>query len=106
MPNALLEAMSCGIPSIATRVSGSEDIIEDGINGLLIEPEEPAQMAQAIRRLIEDTELAQRLAEAGRATALREYQLSHAAERCLDFYYQALGLHKDEQSLVTTGIER
>jgi glycosyltransferase involved in cell wall biosynthesis len=105
MPNALLEAMSCGIPSIATRVSGSEDIIEDGINGLLIEPEEPAQMAQALRRLIEDTELSQRLAEAGRATALREYQLSHAAERCLDFYYQALGLHEDEQSLVTAGIE-
>ena len=105
MPNALLEAMSCGIPSIATRVSGSEDIIEDGVNGLLVEPERPEQMAHALRRLIEDTELAQRLAEAGRATALRDYQLSHAAERCLEFYYQALGLKQNEKSLVTTGIE-
>jgi glycosyltransferase involved in cell wall biosynthesis len=98
--------MSCGVPSIATRVSGSEDIIEDEVNGLLVEPEQPEHMAQALRRLIEDTELAQRLAEAGRATALREYQLSHAAERCLEFYYQALGREqRKEKSLVTTGRE-
>jgi glycosyltransferase involved in cell wall biosynthesis len=106
MPNALLEAMSCGIPSIATRVSGSEDIIKDGINGLLVEPEQPEQIAQALRRLIEDPELAQRLAEAGRATVLSEYQLLHAAERCLEFYHQALGLKQsNEKSLVTTGMK-
>ncbi len=106
MPNALLEAMSCGVPSIATRVSGSEDIIEDEVNGLLVEPEQPELMAQALRRLIEDTELAQRLAEAGRTTALQEYQLSHAAERCLEFYDQALGREqRKEKSLVTTGRE-
>jgi len=105
MPNALLEAMSCGIPSIATRVSGSEDIIEDNINGLLIEPEQPAQMAQALRRLIENTELAQHLAEAGRTTALCKYQLITQAEKCLEFYYQALDLNEHEKSLVTTEIE-
>ncbi|HEY4035209.1 MAG TPA: glycosyltransferase family 4 protein [Ktedonobacteraceae bacterium] len=105
MPNALLEAMSCGIPSIATRVSGSEDIIEDGVNGLLVEPEQPEQMAHALRRLIEDPELAQRLAEAGRVTVLCDYQLSHAAERCLEFYYQALGLSQNEKLLAAAGIE-
>jgi glycosyltransferase involved in cell wall biosynthesis len=88
MPNALLEAMSCGLPSIATRVSGSEDMIEDGINGLLVEPEQPAQMAEALRRLIEDTELAKRFSEKGRATAMHEYQLSNVAERCLALYYK------------------
>lgn len=88
MPNALLEAMSCGVPSIATRVSGSEDIIEYGVNGLLIEPEQPAQMAQALRRLIEDTELAQHLAQEGHTTILSKYQLLYTAEQCLEFYYQ------------------
>jgi glycosyltransferase involved in cell wall biosynthesis len=104
MPNALLEAMSCAVPSIATRVSGSEDIIEDGVNGLLVEPEQPEQMAEALRRLIEDTELAQRLARAGHATILREYQLSHVTDQCLKFYYQILQQDQTEKSLVTTGM--
>ena len=105
MPNALLEAMSCGVPSIATRVSGSEDIIEDGVNGLLIEPEQPDQMAQALRRLIEDTELAQRLAREGYATILSKYQLSHAAEQCLEFYYQILGSNIERRCQRDNGIQ-
>src|SRR5262249_9884403 len=74
MPNALLEAMACGLPCIATRVSGSEDLITDGLNGILLEPEEPVQMAYALRSLIEDSELAQRLGQEGRATVVGKYQ--------------------------------
>src|SRR5690348_17102649 len=84
MPNALLEAMACGLPCVATRVSGSEDIILAGVNGLLVEPEQPAEMAQALRRLIEDSELAQRLGQAGRATVVRDYQLTTMVEQCLE----------------------
>jgi glycosyltransferase involved in cell wall biosynthesis len=90
MSNALLEAMACGLPCIATRVSGSEDIIVDSLNGMLVEPEEPVQMAHALRSLIEDTELAQRLGREGRTTVVREYQLVHIVERCLDLYRQLL----------------
>jgi glycosyltransferase involved in cell wall biosynthesis len=90
MPNALLEAMACGLPCIATRVSGSEDIIVDGLNGILIEPEQPAQMAHALRCLIEDTKLAQRLGREGRATMVREYQLIHIVQRSLDLYRRLL----------------
>lgn len=104
MPNALLEAMSCGVPSIATRVSGSEDIIQDGVNGLLVEPEQPEQMAEALRRLIEDTELAQRLAQEGRATILDKYQLSHVTNQCLEFYYRVLEQDQAAKSLVTSGV--
>jgi len=90
MPNALLEAMACGTPSIATRVSGSEDIIVDGVNGLLVDPEEPEQMAQALHRLIGDTAMAQQMAQEGRATILRDYQLSCVIERCVEMYHRAL----------------
>jgi len=90
MPNALLEAMACAIPCIATRVSGSEDIIVDGINGLLVEPEQPSEMAQALRRVIEDAELAQKLAQEGHATIQRDYQLIHVTQRCIDLYLYAL----------------
>jgi len=100
MPNALLEAMACGIPCIATRVSGSEDIIADGINGLLVEPEQPAEMAQALRRMIEDAELAQKLAQEGYATVQRDYQLIHVTRQCVDLYRHALA--KDQTAFIAS----
>ncbi len=90
MPNALLEAMACGLPCVATRVSGSEDIITDDVNGLLVASEQPADMAQALRRLIEDTELAYKLGQEARQTVLRKYQLQHTTEQTLQFYYYIL----------------
>ena len=90
MPNALLEAMSCGLPCVATRVSGSEDIVVDGVNGLLVEPEQPEELARALRRIIEDTELAQHMAEEARATMLRDYQLSTVITRCVEVYRRVL----------------
>jgi glycosyltransferase involved in cell wall biosynthesis len=86
MPNALLEAMACGLPCIAARVSGSEDIIVDGVNGLLVEPEQPVELAHALRRLVEDSDLAQRLAQEARATVVRNYQLTRIVEQLLDLY--------------------
>lgn len=105
MPNALLEAMACGLPCVATRVSGSEDIITDGINGLLVEPEEPVELAQALRRMIEDQNLAQRLAQEARATVLRDYQLSVIAKRCLRLYYHLLTQDKPILPIIQEGRE-
>ena len=87
-PNALLEGLACGLPCVATRVSGSEDIITDGVNGLLVEPEQPAEMAQALRRIIEDSDLAQRLGREGRATVVRGYQLTTVVKKCVELYRQ------------------
>jgi glycosyltransferase involved in cell wall biosynthesis len=103
MPNALLEAMACGLPCVATRVSGSEDIIADGRNGLLVEPEEPAEMAQALHRLIEHTELAQRLGRMGRATVVRDYQLPTIVEQCLGLYRHLLTEKKNVLPFVLEG---
>jgi len=90
MPNALLEAMACRLPCVATRVSGSEDIISDGINGLLVEPENPIELAVALRRIVEDTSLAQTLAQEAYMTVINEYQLKTIAEQSLQLYYRLL----------------
>jgi glycosyltransferase involved in cell wall biosynthesis len=103
MPNALLEAMACGLPCVATRVSGSEDIISDGVNGLLVEPEQPAELAQALRRSIEDAELAQRLGREGRATVVRDYQLTTIVEQCLELYRRRLAGEKNVLPLALEG---
>jgi glycosyltransferase involved in cell wall biosynthesis len=97
MPNALLEAMACGLPCIATRVSGSEDILVDGVNGLLVESEQPVELAHALRRLVEDADLAQRLAGAGRATVVRNYQLTRIVEQLLDLYRSLLSSDQNKK---------
>jgi glycosyltransferase involved in cell wall biosynthesis len=63
---ALLDAMSYGIPAIASRVGGIPDIIEDGVSGLLVPPADPQALAEAIERVARDPAFARRLADAGR----------------------------------------
>ncbi len=58
-----LEALASGLPVIASRVGGIPDVIEDGINGFLIEPEKPDQLAERMRLLIEDHTLRQQMVE-------------------------------------------
>ncbi|HXZ04531.1 MAG TPA: glycosyltransferase, partial [Ktedonobacteraceae bacterium] len=90
MPNALLEAMACGLPCVATKVSGSEDIINDGVNGLLIEPEQPVALARALQRIIENTDLALQLSLEARATVLNHYQLFTIIKECEKLYHHLL----------------
>ncbi len=98
MPNALLEAMACGLPCAATRVSGTEDIITDGLNGLLVEPEQPIQMASALSRIIADTDLAERLGREGRATVVATYQLTGIVQQCLGLYRRLLDSSGNNES--------
>lgn len=86
MPNALLETMACGLPGIATRVSGSEDIIAHEVNGLLVEPEDFQSMAQALLRLLRDPALAQEYGRAARSTIERHYSLEHVTDMYIELY--------------------
>ncbi len=54
MPNALLEAMATGLPVIATRVEGTAELIEDGLNGLLIEPDSVEELILALQSILKD----------------------------------------------------
>ena len=69
-PNVLLEALALGVPSIATRCpTGPEEIIIDGVSGILVEPASEEAMADAIKRVLSDAELRKKLAEGGRKRA-------------------------------------
>lgn len=68
--NVIVEAMACGAPVIATNCpSGPAEIIEDGVNGLLVPPGNVEALAQAILKVLTHPDLKHRLAEAGKARA-------------------------------------
>jgi len=56
MSNAMLEAMSCGLPAVATRIGAAEEMLRDGENGFLMEPGDRARLTRALMTLIEDDE--------------------------------------------------
>jgi glycosyltransferase involved in cell wall biosynthesis len=96
MPNALLEAMACGLPCVATRVSGSEDIIEHGVNGLLVEPEDYENMAKAIVTLLCDPLLASKYGNAARATIEQHYSVEHITNMYMELY-QRIADHSSQK---------
>lgn len=64
----LLEAMASGVPVVGTRVGGIPEIIENGSNGLLVEPNDPGGLAQAVLKILGDRELASQFQRAGLKT--------------------------------------
>ena len=87
LPVALLEAMACGLPCIASRLPGStEAIIDDGANGVLTTPGDVPGLAGAIARLLGDEPLRARLGAAARATIAHRYASDGVADRWLEAY--------------------
>lgn len=81
LPTVLLEAQAIGLPVISTSVAGIPEIITDGVDGLLVPPETPAALADAIERLLGSAALRTSLALAGRQKAESHFSLSTNVDR-------------------------
>jgi glycosyltransferase involved in cell wall biosynthesis len=86
IPNVLLEAMASGVPIVSTPVSGIPELVESGVNGLLVRPNDPAALADAIDKLIASQELRGSLARAARAKVESSFSLDASAERLLALF--------------------
>jgi L-malate glycosyltransferase len=87
---AALEAMSCGLPVIASKVGGLAELVEHDRTGLQIEPAESDQLASAILRLAASPELRKRLGAAARVHVEQNYSMAAMAERTLAVYRACL----------------
>lgn len=90
LPQMLMEAMACGLPAVSTRLVGIPDLVIDGETGLLVEPNDPQALADALLCLAQDDALAMALAEAGHTHVTRTFDLDTCLEPLLDRYRAAL----------------
>jgi glycosyltransferase involved in cell wall biosynthesis len=92
LPCALVEAMRCGLPVVATAVNSVPDLIIPGESGLLVRPGRPRELAAAIDTLLEDDALARRCAERGRELAGTQFDAERLGVVLDEVYSQGLGL--------------
>lgn len=91
LPYALLEAMSSGVPVVATAIDGNVDLVHHERTGLLVQPGDPAALGRAIARLASDGALRRRLADAARAHVAASFSPEAVAARLRAVYAEALG---------------
>lgn len=84
VPRALLEAMACGLFIIATNVGGIPDVVKDGWNGILVEPNNPSVLREAIDTALSDARFVNAVGERNKSEA-RKYDLETLAEKQFQF---------------------
>ncbi len=77
---ALMEAMACGVPSVATAAGGVRELARDGREALLVQPKRPEELARAILRITDDGELARHLSTMARARIVADFDAVGGAE--------------------------
>jgi glycosyltransferase involved in cell wall biosynthesis len=90
IPNVLVEAMAAGAPVVATNVSGIPELVEHEVNGLLVAPEDPEALADALMRLHADPELTRRLTDRARETVATHFDGERSAHELARLFREVL----------------
>jgi len=90
---SMVEGMASGVPVVGTRVGGMLETVVDGETGLLVEPERPDLLAEALVSLLEDPERAKQMGAKGRTRALERFTWRARAERLISAYEVVLKKH-------------
>jgi glycosyltransferase involved in cell wall biosynthesis len=90
----IVEAMLAGKPVVSTRCGGPEDTIIDGVTGLLVPPNSPQDMAEAILRILKDKDLAERMGREGKKRAERCYSMQMYARSVQEVIEDCISEHR------------
>ena len=88
--STIIEAAACGIPAIGSRIYGIIDAIEEGKTGLLVEPRNPEQLAEAMRKLVIDRQYGSKLGIAARMRVLANFRSENLTEALVNYYDRLL----------------
>lgn len=94
-PLSVMEYMEAARPVVATRVGGVPDLIDDGEQGLLVEPQDPVAFAAAVAQLLRDPERARRMGERGRERRRTEFDIGVMVQRLEALYEELLAARDD-----------
>ena len=86
LPQMLMEAMACGLPVVSTRLVGIPDLVRHEETGLLVEPNDVPQLADALDRMRQDAELSQRLGAAGNELVREDFDIRNCLHPLLNYY--------------------
>jgi glycosyltransferase involved in cell wall biosynthesis len=90
LPNAVLEYMAAGLPTIVSRVGGNTELVQDGVTGLLVPPEDSAALSGALLRLLRDPVLARRMAQSGHEFTVRNFSFERLVREVDELYSELL----------------
>ena len=90
LPFALLEAMSCGRAVIASRIGGIADVLDDGKDGILIEPGSVEELVEAAKKLLADPQRVASLGNAAREKVIADYSVDAMVEKTMAIYEKLL----------------
>jgi glycosyltransferase involved in cell wall biosynthesis len=99
LPNAVLEYLVAGLPTIASRVGGNVEIIQEGKTGLLVPPDELSALAAALLRLLRDPSFAAELGRNGRSFVSAEFSFERMIEKTDQMYTELLQSRRVETNL-------
>jgi len=91
MPMAILEAFACGVPTLASRLGGMQEMIDDGKNGLLVKPAVPQDLADRVRWAFEHEGELAALGRAARAEYESRYRAAANCAQLIEIYQQTIG---------------
>jgi glycosyltransferase involved in cell wall biosynthesis len=90
MPNVLMEAAAAGLPVVATAVGGALELVEDGVNGFLVPPDNIDAMVQKLEKLLRDPDARRRMGQAGREKMRRKFSVAAMVAHMTQVYEEML----------------